>query len=72
MAHQALVEKLRNVQALRQGNRHSVIAVWKEVAPLEKLRAGHYGGNNVTVIKEAMNLLGLPSGYVREPVGEAN
>jgi 4-hydroxy-tetrahydrodipicolinate synthase len=58
--------------ALRQEDRHSVMAVWKEVAPLEKLRADHYSGNNVTVIKEAMNLLGLPGGYVREPVGELN
>src|SRR3712207_7293169 len=48
--------------ALRQGDRHSVMAVWKEIAPLEKLRTSHHSGNNVTVIKEAMNLLGLPDG----------
>ena len=48
------------------------MAVWKEVAPLEKLRASHHSGNNVTVIKEAMNLLDLPGGYVRESVGELN
>lgn len=58
--------------ALRQGDRRSAMAVWQEVAPLEKLRAGHHSGNNVTVIKEAMNLLGLPGGRVREPVGELN
>jgi 4-hydroxy-tetrahydrodipicolinate synthase len=58
--------------ALRQGDRHSVMAVWKEVAPLETLRASYHSGNNVAVIKEAMNLLGLPGGYVREPVGELN
>ena len=58
--------------ALRRGDRHSIMSVWKEIAPLEKLRASHHSGNNVTVIKEAMNLLGLPGGYVREPVGELN
>jgi 4-hydroxy-tetrahydrodipicolinate synthase len=58
--------------ALRRGDRHSIMSVWKEIAPLEKLRASHHSGNNVTVIKEAMNLLGLPGGYLREPVGELN
>jgi 4-hydroxy-tetrahydrodipicolinate synthase len=58
--------------ALRQGDQRSVMTLWKEVAPLEKLRASHHSGNNVTVIKEAMNLLGLPGGYVRELVGELN
>jgi 4-hydroxy-tetrahydrodipicolinate synthase len=58
--------------ALRQGDQRSVIALWKEVAPLEKLRASHHSSNNVTVIKEAMNLLGLQGGYVKEPVGELN
>ena len=65
-------KSLAMLAALRQGDRHTVMAVWKEVAPLERLRASHHGGNNVTVIKEAMNLLGLPGGYVREPVGELN
>jgi 4-hydroxy-tetrahydrodipicolinate synthase len=63
---------LAMLAALRRGDRRSVMAVWKEVAPLEKLRASHHSGNNVTVIKEAMNLLGLPGGYVREPVGKLN
>ena len=65
-------KSLAMLAALRQEDRHSVMAVWKEVAPLEKLRASHHSGNNVTVIKEAMNLLCLPGGYVREPVGELN
>jgi 4-hydroxy-tetrahydrodipicolinate synthase len=65
-------KSLAMLAALRQGDRHSVMAVWKEIAPLEKLRTSHHSGNNVTVIKEAMNLLGLPGGYVRERVGELN
>jgi 4-hydroxy-tetrahydrodipicolinate synthase len=63
-------KSLAMLAALRQGDRRSVMAVWKEVAPLEKLRASHHSGNNVTVMQEAMNLLGLPGGHVREPVGE--
>jgi 4-hydroxy-tetrahydrodipicolinate synthase len=65
-------KSLAMLAALRQGDQRSVMALWKEVAPLEKLRASHHSGNNVTVIKEAMNLLGLPGGYVRESVGELN
>jgi 4-hydroxy-tetrahydrodipicolinate synthase len=65
-------KSLAMLAALRQGDRHSAMAVWKEVAPLERLRASHHSGNNVTVIKEAMNLMGLPGGHVREPVGELN
>jgi 4-hydroxy-tetrahydrodipicolinate synthase len=60
------------LSALRRGDRHSIMSVWKEIAPLERLRASHHSGNNVTVIKEAMNLLGLPGGYVREPASELN
>jgi 4-hydroxy-tetrahydrodipicolinate synthase len=63
---------LAMLAALRQRDRRSIMCVWKEIAPLERLRASHHSGNNVTVIKEAMNLLGLPGGYVREPVGELN
>jgi 4-hydroxy-tetrahydrodipicolinate synthase len=65
-------KSLAMLAALRREDRHSAMAVWNEVAPLEKLRASHLSGNNVAVIKEAMNLLGLPGGYVREPVGELN
>src|SRR5215208_4300775 len=44
--------------------------VWRKVYPLERLRAKHSNGNNVAVIKEGMNFLGLPAGRVREPIGE--
>ena len=40
------------------------------MAPLEELRAKHHNWNNVTVIKEGMNLIGLPAGRVREPISE--
>jgi dihydrodipicolinate synthase/N-acetylneuraminate lyase len=79
VAYQELIEKLRNVHAVNvtpfRDDRTIDYGGLEEnvrflLDPLEKLRAGHHSGNNVTVIKEAMNLLGLPGGYVREPVGE--
>ena len=36
----------------------------------ESWRARNHNGNNVSVIKEGMNLTGLPAGLVREPLGE--
>lgn len=61
---------LAMLKGLREGDRDSVESVWREVAPLERLRAKDHSGYNVSVIKEGMNLLGLPAGRVREPGGE--
>jgi 4-hydroxy-tetrahydrodipicolinate synthase len=61
---------LRMLQGLREGNRESVQAIWRKVAPLEMLRARAHSGYNVAVIKEAMELLGLAPGRVREPGSE--
>jgi 4-hydroxy-tetrahydrodipicolinate synthase len=58
------------LKGLEEGNRKLVQAVWKEIVPLERLRAKHHDGNNVTVIKEGMNLTGRPGGRVREPISE--
>jgi 4-hydroxy-tetrahydrodipicolinate synthase len=58
------------LQGLREGNRESVQAIWRKVAPLERLRARTHSGYNVAVIKEAMELLGLAPGRVREPGSE--
>lgn len=58
---------LKMLQGLRQGDRESVQAVWREVAPLERLRAKDHSGYNVAVIKEGMELLGLAPGRMREP-----
>ena len=61
---------LKMLQGLREGNRESVQAIWRKVAPLERLRARAHSGYNVAVIKEAMELLGLAPGRVREPGSE--
>ena len=63
---------LQMLRALREENRESVQAVWREVAPLERLRAKDHSAYNVSVIKEGMNLLGLASSKMREPGGELN
>jgi len=61
---------LAMLDGLRRGDAEAVRAVWRRVAPLERLRARNHNANNVSVIKEGMNLAGLPAGLVREPLGE--
>ncbi len=58
---------LKMLQGLREGDRASVQAIWREVAPLERLRAKAHSGYNVAVIKEGMDLLGLAANRIREP-----
>ncbi|MFD1861514.1 dihydrodipicolinate synthase family protein [Planococcus chinensis] len=58
--------------ALQEGNQETIWKVWKEVLPFEDLRAKYNNGNNVVVIKEAMELAGLRAGVTREPVGPLN
>nr|WP_106779302.1 dihydrodipicolinate synthase family protein [Lysinibacillus timonensis] len=54
--------------ALRENNLEVVWKAWSEILPFENLRAKNNNGNNVVVIKEAMELLGLTAGITREPV----
>ncbi len=61
---------LAMLDGLRRGDAEAVRAVWRHVAPIERLRARNHNANNVSVIKEGMNLAGLPAGLVREPLGE--
>lgn len=61
-------KSLELLDALRQGNQETVWKVWNEVLPFEDLRAKYNNGNNVVVIKEAMEQLGLTAGVTREPV----
>jgi 4-hydroxy-tetrahydrodipicolinate synthase len=61
---------LTMLDGLRRGDAEAVRTVWRQVAPIERLRAKNHSGNNVSVIKEGMNLAGLPAGRVREPLGE--
>jgi 4-hydroxy-tetrahydrodipicolinate synthase len=61
---------LTMLDSLRKGDAEAVRTVWRQVAPIERLRAKNHNGNNVSVIKEGMNLAGLPTGLVRKPLGE--
>ena len=61
---------LTMLDGLRKGDAEAVRTVWRQVAQIERLRAKKHNGNNVSVIKEGMNLAGLPAGQVREPLGE--
>ena len=61
---------LAMLDGLRRGDAEAVRALWRRVAPIERLRAKNHNANNVSVIKEGMNLAGLPAGLVREPLGE--
>ena len=67
LANLAPEMSLGMLQGLREENRKSVQAIWRKVAPLERLRARAHSGYNVAVIKAAMELLGLAPGRVREP-----
>lgn len=62
----------RMLRALQAGDQKTVWEVWKEVLPFEDLRAKYNNGNNVVVIKEAMNQLGMDAGVTREPVDPLN
>jgi len=61
---------LSMLDGLRRGDSEAVRALWRRVAPMEKLRAKNHSANNVSVIKEAMSLAGLPAGRVRPPLAE--
>ena len=46
--------------------------IWHEIVTFEDLRAKYDSGNNVVIIKEAMNMVGLNAGITREPVAPLN
>jgi dihydrodipicolinate synthase/N-acetylneuraminate lyase len=52
----------------KEGSRELVQTAWTKKAPLARLRAKNYDGINVVVIKEGMNLIGLSTVQVREPL----
>jgi 4-hydroxy-tetrahydrodipicolinate synthase len=54
--------------ALRAGDYARGMELWRVVEPFERLRAGHDNGNNVPVVKEAMELFGLAGATVRPPL----
>jgi 4-hydroxy-tetrahydrodipicolinate synthase len=58
------------LEALQAKNDAVLWKVWREVVPFENLRAKYNNGNNVVVIKEAMEHIGLNAGITRQPVAE--
>jgi len=56
------------LHGLQQGDSETVWKLWEETLEFENLRGKYNNGNNVVVVKEAMNQLGLTAGVTREPV----
>lgn len=46
--------------------------IWNNIVKFEDLRAKYNNGNNVVIIKEAMEMLNLTAGITREPVSSLN
>jgi len=60
------------LRALQQNDTDTVWNLWKQILPFEDLRAKYNSGNNVAVVKEALNLLGMKGGLLREPLDPLN
>jgi 4-hydroxy-tetrahydrodipicolinate synthase len=56
------------LHALEADDQETVWRAWEKTLPFENLRAKYNSGNNVVVVKEAMNQIGLTAGVTREPV----
>lgn len=53
--------------ALQSGDFATARHLVAQIAPFEKMRSKFANGANVTVVKQAMNLIGIPVGPVRAP-----
>ncbi|MBB6448680.1 4-hydroxy-tetrahydrodipicolinate synthase [Geomicrobium halophilum] len=60
------------LHALRNEDHAKVWEVWEEILAFEDLRSKYNNGNNVVVIKETMEQLGMLGGVTREPVSPLN
>jgi len=58
---------LKMRDALRVNDFENAMAVWRQVAPFEAMRAKENSAFNVAVVKEALNLTGRRGGVVRKP-----
>jgi 4-hydroxy-tetrahydrodipicolinate synthase len=59
---------LELLEALRSSDEEAIRRSWDDVAAFEALRAKHSDGNNVAVIKAALDEVGLPGGPLRPPL----
>lgn len=53
--------------ALRAGDYPEAMRIWERIRPFEELRAARRSADNVSVVKEALAVLGLCRGDVRPP-----
>ncbi|MGW0533268.1 dihydrodipicolinate synthase family protein [Streptomyces sp. NPDC003032] len=58
---------LRMIEALRVGDHPEAMKVWEQIRRFEELRAADGSAHNVTVVKEALAVLGLCRRDVRAP-----
>jgi 4-hydroxy-tetrahydrodipicolinate synthase len=58
---------LRMRDALRSGDQAAAMRVWDLIKPFEDLRGADSSANNVSVVKEALEQLGLCRRDVRAP-----
>ncbi|MEU1072979.1 MULTISPECIES: dihydrodipicolinate synthase family protein [unclassified Streptomyces] len=58
---------LTMLEALRSGDYPAAMRVWEQIRRFEELRAADSSANNVTVVKEALAVLGLCHRHVRSP-----
>ncbi|WP_408010348.1 dihydrodipicolinate synthase family protein [Pseudalkalibacillus sp. A8] len=56
------------LEALKNDDHETVWRVWEDTLPFEELRAKNNNGNNVIVIKEALERISFTAGVTREPV----
>ncbi|MEU9860800.1 dihydrodipicolinate synthase family protein [Streptomyces sp. NPDC047971] len=61
---------LEMLTALRAGDYPAAMKVWEQIRRFEELRAAHAGADNVTVVKEALAVLGHCRRDVRPPARE--
>ncbi|MFE9612351.1 dihydrodipicolinate synthase family protein [Streptomyces sp. NPDC006012] len=58
------------IEALRAGDHPAAMRVWERIRRFEELRAANGSADNVSVVKEALAVLGLCRRGVRPPSGE--
>ncbi|MET8579112.1 dihydrodipicolinate synthase family protein [Streptomyces sp. NPDC005012] len=61
---------LAMLEALRDGDLQGAMKVWEQIRPFEELRADRQSADNVSVVKEALAVLGLCRREVRPPSHE--
>ena len=61
---------LKMLRSLETGDYEAAMTIWAQVKPFEDLRARHNNANAISVLKEALSLLGFCERTVRPPINE--